>query len=193
MARVMRTYHERWRFRHPSSDDFYAVANEIAGQDLTWFFKQAVETPAVLDYDVSSVTSERVRKPRGMPASGEPSADRDASSRALRGEDDPSAPYETTVIVRRRGEFVFPVDVAFKFVGKPAERTRWDGVAPWKRYRFIRPERLEWADIDPDRQVILDVDWSNNARRVEADRRVAAKWTTRWLFWVQNALSLVGW
>ena len=26
MARVLRTYHERWRFRHPSSDDFYAVA-----------------------------------------------------------------------------------------------------------------------------------------------------------------------
>ena len=33
MARVMRTYHERWRFRHPGSRDFYAVASEVAGRD----------------------------------------------------------------------------------------------------------------------------------------------------------------
>ena len=32
MARVMRTYHERWRFKHPTSEDFYAVANEVSGQ-----------------------------------------------------------------------------------------------------------------------------------------------------------------
>ena len=32
MARVMRTYHERWRFGHPSSDDFYAVASEVSGR-----------------------------------------------------------------------------------------------------------------------------------------------------------------
>ena len=35
MARVMRTFQERWRFRHPSTDDFFAVVNEVAGQDLT--------------------------------------------------------------------------------------------------------------------------------------------------------------
>ena len=45
MARVMRTYHERWRFRHPTSDDFYAVVAEVAGRDARWFFDQAVERP----------------------------------------------------------------------------------------------------------------------------------------------------
>ena len=38
MARIMRTYHERWRFKHPTSEDFYAVANEVSGQDLVWYF-----------------------------------------------------------------------------------------------------------------------------------------------------------
>jgi aminopeptidase N len=32
MARVMRTYAERWRYKHPSTLDFYAVANEISGR-----------------------------------------------------------------------------------------------------------------------------------------------------------------
>jgi hypothetical protein len=58
MARIMRTYVERWRFRHPSSDDFFAVASEVAGRDLRPFFRAAFESPAVVDYAVGSVTRE---------------------------------------------------------------------------------------------------------------------------------------
>ena len=35
LARAMRTYHERLRFRHPTSDDFYGVVSEVAGRDLS--------------------------------------------------------------------------------------------------------------------------------------------------------------
>ena len=58
MARVMRTYAERWRFRHPSSDDFYRVASEVAGRDLTPFFRQTIESPAVIDYAVGEIAQE---------------------------------------------------------------------------------------------------------------------------------------
>jgi aminopeptidase N len=58
LARIMRTYAERWRFGHPTSDDFYQVASEVAGRDLTPFFRQTVESPAVVDYSVSSVETE---------------------------------------------------------------------------------------------------------------------------------------
>ncbi len=60
------------------------------------------------------------------------------------------------------------------------------------QYTFVRPERLDRADVDPDRKVILDVNWLNNARRVDSDGRVAARWTVRWLFWMQNLIALVG-
>jgi hypothetical protein len=99
----------------------------------------------------------------------------------------------TTVVVKRRGGFVFPVDVGFKFEGKPLERVRWDGRDRWTRYRFERPERLEWVDVDPDRKVLLDANWMNNGRRIEPDGRPAAHWAARLLFWVQNLLATVGW
>src|SRR6185503_8357522 len=57
MARIMRTYAERWRFGHPSSDDFYRVASEVAGRDLTPFFRQTIESPAVVDYAIGEVES----------------------------------------------------------------------------------------------------------------------------------------
>ncbi|HVX66898.1 MAG TPA: hypothetical protein VHA11_09870, partial [Bryobacteraceae bacterium] len=52
MARVMRTYHQRWRYRHPDSLDFLAVVNEVSGRDVKWFFDQFVFGSDLLDYAV---------------------------------------------------------------------------------------------------------------------------------------------
>ena len=182
MARVMRTYQERWRYRHPSSNDFYAVVNEVAGRDLTPLLTQLFETGALLDYEVGSVSSER-RAPAAGIIDGRTVAAADP---------DDAAPYETRVVVRRRGDLVLPVVIAFKFEGKPPERVTWDGVERWKRFDFTRPERLEWVNIDPDRGLVLDLDWMRNGRRLESDRRAAVSLTSRWLFVVQQVLGWVG-
>jgi hypothetical protein len=55
MARVMRTYAERWRFAHPYGEDFFRVASEVAGRDLRPFFRQTVEHPAVVDYSLGAI------------------------------------------------------------------------------------------------------------------------------------------
>jgi hypothetical protein len=170
MARVMRTYHERWRFGHPSSDDFYAVAAEVSARDLTPFFKQTFEGNDTLDYAVSSVAAAAI----DAPAAGG------------------SATHENTVVVRRLGGLAVPVEIEVKFEGLSAERVTWDGRDEWTRLNFRRAGRLEWARVDPDRKVALDVNWVNNARRLEPDHRVATKWSARWLFWLQNLLRLAG-
>ena len=66
----MRTYHERFRFGHPSSDDFYAVVSEVAGRDMSGFFAQTTERAGVVDYEVSLVKSERADEPRGVFGAG---------------------------------------------------------------------------------------------------------------------------
>ena len=95
-------------------------------------------------------------------------------------------------IVRRRGEAILPVVVAFKFEGKAVERQTWDGVSRWHAFTFRRPERLEWVDIDPDRHIELDADWLNNTRRLEPDQRAAVRLTSRWTFLLQQALASLG-
>jgi hypothetical protein len=100
--------------------------------------------------------------------------------------------YDTRVVVRRRGEAILPVVVAFKFEGKAVERQTWDGVSRWHAFTFRRPERLEWVDIDPDRHVELDADWLNNSRRLEPDQRAAVRLTSRWTFLLQQALASLG-
>lgn len=195
MTRVMRTFHERWRYKHPRSQDFFDVVNEVTGRDFAWYFDQVMRGTDVVDYEIGAAGSVRVAEPRGVidGAKGRRVVtDEDATKRERQAEGQKTAQYDTTVVVRRRGEVYFPVEVAFKFAGKPVERLTWDGRDRTKTFTFVRGEKLEWVDIDPDRKVLLDVDWLNNGRRLDGDSRPAASWATRWMFLVQTLVSVLG-
>lgn len=55
MGRVMRAYFDRWKFGHPTSQDFFDIASEVSGRDLAWYFDQAFRSDRLLDYGVQSV------------------------------------------------------------------------------------------------------------------------------------------
>ena len=58
--RIMRTYHMRYRFRHPTKADFIGVVNEIAGKDMTWFFDELLDATLPFDYGVAGLSSVKV-------------------------------------------------------------------------------------------------------------------------------------
>ena len=64
MARIMRTFHTRYRFGHPATGDFVRVVNEVSGQDLTWFFDELMGNTLNFDYGIGSLVS---RRSRGTP------------------------------------------------------------------------------------------------------------------------------
>ena len=63
MADIMKTYFQRWKFKHPKSKDFFAVAEEVSGQDLDWFFDQFFNSPDKLDYSVGALSSLEIKRP----------------------------------------------------------------------------------------------------------------------------------
>jgi hypothetical protein len=218
MARVMRTYHERWRFRHPTGEDFYAVVAEVTGRSWRGFFDQTLERPGVLDDEVASVRSERVREPSGVFGEGEARTTITATeARKKEREKDDAAgrPWRTTVLVRRRGAVVLPTSLRLDYDSGPPQtialRAReYDGtqveapplvgaaesaepwLGPWKKIEIVGPHRLVSATLDPDDRLVLDVNRLDNSRRVEPDNRAAAHWGVRWVFWLQQVLAAVG-
>ncbi len=182
MAKVMRTYSERFRFKHPSSDDFYATASEVAGRNLTWFFQSVAEGTEVVDYEVASVDSERQKTDEGRLG--------DAPTVTKAPADPPSTgPYESRILLRRRGGVIMPQEVLLTFEGGRTERIEWDGTDRWKRLIRVTPDRLAAATIDPHHLVWLDVNWTNNSRRTTADSSTAVAWSTRVLFWIQQLVQ----
>ncbi len=50
LQRILSTYFVRYSFAHPAPRDFFAVANEVSGRDLTWFFDQVYRSSNLFDY-----------------------------------------------------------------------------------------------------------------------------------------------
>ena len=161
LQRILQTYFDRWKFRHPKPDDFFRIANEVSGTDLTPFFDQVYRGSSVFDYGVQRLTSE----PAG--AGG----------------------YETNVVVRRYGDGVFPVDVLVTFGDGQRVREHWDGRDRWKLYTYERAARAVSADVDPDRVLQLDMNYTNNGRSLAPKSdRAATKWALKWMVWLQDLL-----
>lgn len=184
LQRIMQTYFERWKFRHPRPDDFFAVVNEVSGRDMTWFFDQVHRSSNVFDYAIETLQSTRAET-RGL-------AEREGSTPEYRESTSPDT-YLTTVAVRRLGEAIFPVDVSITFDNGEEVREPWDGVARWKTFTFERASRAVSAQVDPDRVLLLDVNYTNNSRTLAAKTEEAAtKWSLKWMVWLQDLLLTWG-
>src|SRR4030095_9370581 len=112
MQRILATYFERWKFRHPRPQDFFAVVNEVSGRDMTWFFDQVYRSSNAFDYGIAAFDSEPIST-RGFVGDG-PADPVDEDQRPNK-VDPSSIAYRTTVVVRRYGEAIFPVDVLVTF------------------------------------------------------------------------------
>jgi aminopeptidase N len=60
MLAVMGTFFRRYQFGHPTTEDFRGVAEEVSGEDLSWFFDGLVYGDGVVNYTVTSVDAHSV-------------------------------------------------------------------------------------------------------------------------------------
>lgn len=165
MARVMRTYYERWKFRHPTTGDFIAVAEDVSGRDLGWFFDQFLKRAGSVDYAVSSVRSREEAEPLGF-YGGELLAPKPGKSGE---EKEGEKIYRNEVVVQRKGEFVFPQEILVTFENGEEIREEWDGRDKWRRFVYRRPVKLKSARLDPENKILLDVNFFNNSKVMKPD------------------------
>ncbi len=179
MAKAMHTYFMRYRFTHPTKEDFLKTIEEAAGKDLHWYFNQAVYGSQVLDYEILSVNSYPTNWYDDKPKK---KTDKKA--------DDTT--YQSYVMVHRKGDFVLPVEVEVKFDNGEKVREHWDGQSRWTRFGYQKKAKAISAEIDPDHTVQLDRNKFNNSFVVEPDTKPTNKLSTYWLFvtqWVSQALA----
>jgi len=188
MLKIMRTYVERWKFRHPKSKDFTDVVNEVAGQNLDWFFNQGLYSRAVLDYSVDKVQTFALADARGFDYTSSEStgSSKDSTLRTANHTKDSTTLYFSEVDIRRLGDFRFPVEIEVAFDNGEKVREHWDGQDLWKKYRYTKPARLVYATVDPDHKIPLDINITNNSKTVETASLGINKTAIRFLFWIQT-------
>lgn len=182
--KVIRTYHQRYRFQHPDAIDFMNTVNEVSGHDMKWFFDQTVYATGMLDYSVS-VTTDKAKSKEGLfDQSGKP-----AYVGAPRGKDnDKDGEKEFEVLVRRLGEMQFPVTVHVRFEDGTEKLERWDGQYRWTKFKYGGRPKVSAAVIDQDYGWKLQVHRTHDSYLKEPVKLAAQKWYLRWVVWLQNAL-----
>ena len=163
MAEVMKTYFERWKFKHPKSEDFFAVAEEVSEQNLDWFFDQFFKTPGQLDYSVGRVRSIEIKDPQGIFKGElvEPDKTKDSPEEKI---------YKNEVVILRKGDLFFPQEILIVFENGEEIRETWEGRDRWKRFEYIKPNKLKMAKIDPEYKIPLDINQMNNSRLLKPNK-----------------------
>jgi hypothetical protein len=184
LQRIMATYFSRWAFKHPKPEDFFAVVSDVSGRDLTWFFDQVHRSSNVFDYGIELLRTEPISG-RGFFGDG---GQRVFSTPRASGD-----AYRSVVVVRRFGEGIFPVEVKLVMENKEEIRWQWDGQARWRLFEVERPVRAAFAQVDPERVLLLDVNYTNNSATLKPQAaRAARKWSLAWLIWLQDHLLTYG-
>lgn len=172
MDEIMRTYFQRWQFRHPNADNFIAIVNEIApartgfryGQNFNWFFDQVLYGDKVCDYELY-----RIRNRKQGDA------------------------YRSTVQVMRRGDAQMPVDVLVHFDDGKELMLFWDGKARTQTFTLNQNASVLWAKADPKQKLYMDTNLNNNSLTLSPSSAPAAKFSAKVLFWVQNWMQWLAW
>jgi hypothetical protein len=178
MAKAMRVYFMRYRFTHPTKEDFLKTIEEVSGQNLRWYFNQAIYGSPVLDYKVMEIQSYPVNWYEEKKGSQK---------------DDKNAVYHSVVYLQRKEDFVMPVVVEIKFDNGEKVRERWDGVSRWTKFTYDKKAKVTSAEVDPDHNVQLDRNNFNNSYVVEADTKPTTKVTNYWVFVTQCLAQAMAW
>jgi hypothetical protein len=168
-ARAIGLYTRRFRFEHPGPEDLLAVFSEVMGANAARAMRAALFEKGWVDYAIDGVACEESRRAGGFfdtggkrekdgrsPASPEPGRIKVESGKSDAGG------WDASVLVRRRGTLVLPVEVELTFADGTRRRETWDGEGDSKRFNVHGPVALRGAVVDPDGRVLIDRNLENN-------------------------------
>jgi hypothetical protein len=172
MDSALSVYFHRWKFRHPYTADFVAVFNQVIpaihgnrfGEDLNWYFDQFLYGTETCDFELSSISTALLKE-------GE------------------TVTYESSVTVRQLRDARLPTEVYIGFENDEVVVEQWDGQSDATVYTYRRTAPVAWAEIDPGRKIMLDLNFVNNSKDLSPPSWPIWKYTIRILYVIQNVLQ----
>jgi len=162
MKQVLRTYFQRWKFRHPTTQDFQKVLQDVTHRNWDSYFKQFVYGDMMIDYAVTGVKSRQT-------------------------EQHGTTVYETRVYLERLGGVHRPVEVAIKLADGSIHMEKWNGAEKQKELVLYTEQPAEWVLVDPEFRQILENRHYNNFMRAE----IAASDEVRWSYGTSKLVELL--
>jgi hypothetical protein len=160
---VLRTYYQRYRFQHPTTEDFLGVVAEVAGENTRRELEPLIYKHGSLDYAVSRLEC----VPSGQA-------------------------YRCEVTVSHEGTLALPVEIEMAFADGQVVRESWDGQGPEKRCVYNQVAPLNTVQLDPDRTLYLDASWLNNSLTRPVQTKAMVRIANPWFYAFEQIILLLG-
>lgn len=195
MNEIMRTYFERWKFKHPGGQDFFDVVNEIVtknhgnkfGENMDWFFEQVHFGSNECDYSVANIYNSPIQKSNGF------FDDPSVYVKPSKEEVDEIDTYNSSVILNRLGEMYFPVDVRITFDDGESITEIWDGKDRSKEFSYQGKRKIVSAVIDPNKKIYIDKNFINNSLTLKPEKTGIHRVLAQFLTGLQQVMQTLTW
>jgi peptidase M1-like protein len=183
--RALREYAREFRFAHPTTDDFLRKFKDTGADAAA---DRLVRGATSFDYLVESIRDARSPELIGFDEKG--------ALHKGRGGPKPDAdePKRSIVRLRRTGDSTVPVVAEFRRRDGKRDLVRWDvkDQAKERWHDFTVDGEVTLVRIDPDGVYLQDLNLSNNSFTADENARPGAKWSVRFLGWLENSLLSYG-
>jgi hypothetical protein len=133
--KILKTYFDRWKFKHVDEPRFQSVCEEVSGKKLEWFFEEWLDTRKICDYRLAEAKSAKDKKGDG---------------------------YVTQVRIERLGELTMPLLIRFAFADGKTDTVSVSGRLRTIEKTFPLPKKPRSVAVNPDNE-ILDINLTDNS------------------------------
>lgn len=57
LKKTIKTYYDKWKFKHPTPNDFIRVAEKVSGAELSWYLREWTMTTNTIDYGIKNINT----------------------------------------------------------------------------------------------------------------------------------------
>ena len=158
----MKSFFENYKFKHPGPEEFFSTMEAAMGEEAGHFLRQFVKENRFLDFGINSVRSSKSRLASGL--FGE-------KFQIQKDEDLKTSTYNNYISMVNNGNTNLPVEIKVNFEKGESKIFNWDDNKKWKNITFASDSEIKSVEIDPKRKITLDMDLSNNSRRLKCDKK----------------------
>lgn len=168
MDRIMRTYFQKYKFKHPTTGDFQRVVEQVTKAKWTDYFNQYVYSNRMADVSVEAIQV----KPT---------------------EQDGEKLYESTILIRRNGGLTGPIPILLRFADGSTVTKEWSEAGTHIQYTEVSQYPLQSVTVDPEQTNVLDNRLINNFMLAELPSESRTRWSLAAIKLVEGILGAVGW
>lgn len=168
MAKIMRTYFQTYKFKHPSTADFQRVVEQVTRTKWHDYFNGYVYGKLMSDISIESIQVKPV-------------------------EQDGQQLYESTVLIKKNGGANGPVPVTLQFADGAAVTKMWAADESHIQLVQVHTSPLQWAVIDAEHTNVLDNKLINNYMQAELPNETRIRWSMSVSKLIEGLLGTLSW